>query len=461
MNDAPQIPPRTSFEKIQNLENVIQDLSNRNQAFEKENSYYKTLCQQLESQITRMKAPNNDDDNNSITAINESFVDITATNLCADIENCLEETNKRLTDENNVKDSFEFLISKLADLVMFQYNSKDLVQLTRLKNDLFRKMNSIDEKIQKSIMYEKKIIEIENTRERLSMELNAVKAAYSCKQMIDTSQIDTLSSEFMKWKEEIKAIHLKVQDQNLLIKELTEKCKPKIEEKITPLPEIQFVVTQTNDNFDETLIITQKFDNLPPNNDIPKPIEIVKNDTKTNDEDNNDSDSSSDASPGTSPSYGFENLIRSFSKHNKDDDKNKYPSYSILDSNNFDTMTNNQTLLPTTDDNFNPNQNQINSKDNQNNKFNDSVHLNNTNFSNYDSFINPENEKKSLNTNTYECPFCSVIVEKETVNYEVFVEHVNKCSENTLTCMFCLKLFKKDENSLYIKHVDEHVQEHE
>ena len=423
---APQIPPRSSIEKAQQLEIIIQDLRNKNQTYENENLYFKNYCQQLESQISRMKTTITafDDDNNSITAINDPFVDVAATSLCADIENCLEETNKRLTDENQIKSSFEYMITKLSNLVTFQYNSKDLVQLTRLKDELIKKMSLIDEKIQKSIVNEKKIVEIERAYDRLNVELGAVRTAYGCKQMVDTSQIDALTTEFMKWKEEIRAIHSKVQDQNALIKELTEKCKPLLDEKLhsntTPTVASAFV-KQENDSSSETLIIDL------PAFELPKPIEIVTN--INNQVKNNDNHRSSQpVSPGTSPDVGFANLIKSMNINNNND------RYIIID-NDLNTMRNNQTLIPTADDSFDLSSNQINQNTNNNSS-------------------TDEESRKSLQI--YQCPICNVIVERDTFGFEEFYEHVNKCDSDSLTCIFCLKLFKKSDSDSFVKHVEQH-----
>jgi hypothetical protein len=425
----PQIPPRGSLERIQNLEMINQDLRNKNQTYEHENSYYKEYCKQLESQISKIRTTAFDDDNNSITAINDPFVDIAATSLCADIENCLEETNKRLTDENQIKASFEFMITKLSNLVTFQYNSKDSLQLTRLKDELIKKMSIIDDKIQKSIVNEKRIAEIERAYDRLNVELGAVRTAYGCKQMVDSSQIDALTSEFMKWKEEIKAVYLKVQDQNSLIKELTEKCKPLLEEKNnqnnTPSSVVANFLKQENDSFNETIIIEL------PANETPKPLEI-------NDQANNNHSTSPPVSPGTSPNVGFANLIRSMTRNNSNDDR--FQSYTFI-NNELNTIRPDHTLIPKTDERYD-------SSTNQNNT--------NTNINNNSHETNSTDDESKESLKIYQCPICNVTVEKESFPFEGFLEHVNKCDSDSLTCIFCLKLFKKTDSNSYVKHVQEH-----
>lgn len=432
----PQIPPRGSIERIQNLEMINQDLRQKNQTFENENLYYREYCEQLEKQISRMRTTAFDDDNNSITAITDPFVDIAATSLCADIENCLEETNKRLTDENQIKASFEYMITKLSNLVTFQYNSKDSVQLTCLKDELIKKITEIDDKIQKSIVNEKRIAEIERAYDRLNVELGAVRTAYGCKQMVDSSQIDALTSEFMKWKDEIKAVYLKVQDQNSLIKELTEKCKPLLEEKInqnnTPPSSVVVpnVLKQENDSFNETIIIEL------PANETPKPLEIVTNINNQANNNNNNHSTSPPVSPGTSPNVGFENLFRSMFRHNSNDDK----SFTFIND-DLNTIRPDHTLIPTTDERYDSSSNQNNTNTNI---INNSHETNNTD----------DESKKSLQI--YQCPICSVIVERESFSFEAFYEHVNKCDSDSLTCIFCLKIFKKSENNSFVKHVQEH-----
>ena len=412
INTVPVATPRTSIERLQQLEAVNQELRNKNQVFEHENKYYKSLCQKLENDVNRMRSAI-DDDTNSIAAINDPFVDVMATNLCEEIETCLEETNRYLIDEKHIKPAFEHMIVKLSSLVQLQYSSKDLVEHSRLKNELCKKLHLIDEKIQRSAENEQKIGEIKNAYERLKTELDSIKAANSCKQMVDSSQIDLLTNEFMKWKEEIRSLHSKVQEQNSLIQELTEKCKPLIDDKKSQL-EISFNIKNN-----ETLIVEDPVVAIV--KDETKPIEIAKKEEPFD-----------NVSPGTSPNIGFGNLI------------NAYQSYEIINTIRSDSLDDNETVLPTPFSNFDGNQDNSNDEDNR-------TILPNINTSTDDD----EDNRKSLQV--HQCPFCSVAVSKDSVTFDLFVEHVNSCDNTQSTCIFCLKMFKKDKQNEFLEHVNGHV----
>jgi hypothetical protein len=393
--NTPPIAPRASIEKMQLLELVVQELRYKNQLIENENIYLKT-------ELSQLKSTTSYDGNNSITTLNDPFVDITSTNICADIETYLEETNCRLTDERAIKTSFEYLVNKLSALVSLQYNAKDLEKVTNLKNELFKKLYFIDEKFQKSVSTEEKLNEIESAYDRLNIEFNAVKATISCKQMIDSNQIDALTAEFLKWKEEIRALHEKVKEQNVLIHQLVQKCEPLIENK-----------RQMNVD----VIESQQEGTV-------KPVDI-----KIKEEDNR----FDYITPGTSPSQGFGSIIRAITGHIRGNTNNNFASFDIID-NDLSTIrsnSNNETLIATTDSSYLPHR----PEDDRN----------------YESLLDG---RKSLDV--YECPVCLTQVSKDMVSIEAFTEHVNQCDRESLSCVFCLKLFKKSQEVEFMRHVQEH-----
>lgn len=64
----------------------------------------------------------------------------------------------------------------------------------------------------------------------------------------------------------------------------------------------------------------------------------------------------------------------------------------------------------------------------------------------------------SSSTAAYHCQSCKVTIDPATIAWQVFQQHVNKCDPTRYNvCMFCLRLFPKEDIDDYKDHVEGHI----
>ena len=61
-------------------------------------------------------------------------------------------------------------------------------------------------------------------------------------------------------------------------------------------------------------------------------------------------------------------------------------------------------------------------------------------------------------TASYQCQSCKVTIDPATIAWQVFQQHVKKCDPTRYNvCMFCLRLFPKEDIDDYKDHVEGHI----
>jgi hypothetical protein len=205
--------------RLEQNEIIIRDLLNKLQENQIENQRYKEYCEDLERRLDMKPEvkPRSIGKNtalynqNKSAAVCEPFVDIDAIGICANIEKILFEANHTLNDAT-VKRTNEKFISNLFDLVLKQYNSKDVSDLSLIKDSLINKYSRIQKRLNSYDELEEKYKKLQFDFELISSTDHATISDGQTQLMV--------SNEVDKSRRDMESLQNKVIDQNQKIKHL-------------------------------------------------------------------------------------------------------------------------------------------------------------------------------------------------------------------------------------------------
>jgi hypothetical protein len=187
--------------RLEQNEIVIQELLNKIQENEIEIQRYKNYCEDLERRMEYRGQTR------------EPFVDIGAIGICSTIEKCLYDANQMLNDET-IRKTIEKLVSSLFELILKQYNSKDISRLNLLKDSLIVKFDMVQKRLNG-------FNELNEKYKKIKAECESTKSPNAFKDLkIDNEQVSLILFELEKSRDKMETVQAKVIDQNRTIKRL-------------------------------------------------------------------------------------------------------------------------------------------------------------------------------------------------------------------------------------------------
>lgn len=366
---------------------------------ENERLYFDSELKKLRTQLDQTKRDNLNlrkqlDDAKRRNA-NEEFVDIKDYALVEKIEFSLNETNNIYTDETKFKPAFEYLIKCLWGIIATEYNEKNLAAIQSIKENL--------------------LLKLDKTGQLLSPD----------------EASDKIELEFANLKRDALSLKDKVDGQNKFLKSLLENLPVSLSTTssmgIEPEPKTEptnDTVVQTNGYEDPEISPSTS-----PSESFSRHLDKILNNNPTTSAEKPTTSANEPvvepASDQTKPDMYVYNVNGFMAVNTQPDDANVTDNdddSKLTPANTSTTTTSHSTITSTTTPTTN------------------------------------DDDTKRNDLPLYQCPKCNTSIDSRLISFQVFSKHLENCdAENNLTCMFCLRSFKKEDENAYINHVNEHI----